>query len=258
MYNKLKILKFAIGFIPLLFVMKASADETTLEIELDGFSEIELDTSANLEIKIADEFSIFIAGDEKRIENTDFKVRGDKLTIDKDRDFSFFGRGGYDGNIDITITMPDISLLEMEGSGDIVLSGVDNDALELKIDGSGDIQMDGKSNHLEMEIDGSGDIDVADYEGEDVRIVIDGSGDIDIEGICETFEIRIEGSGDVKARDLICKEVQVFIDGSGDSYVHALNSFIFDSDGSGNVDVFGNPGEVVDNSRDSNTKVRMR
>lgn len=258
MNNKINIAKFAVVFIPLLFVMKVSADEVTREIDLDGFSEIELDTSSNLDIKIADKFSIFITGDEKRIDNTEFKVRGDKLTIDKDRDFSFFGRGGYDGSLDISITMPDISSLEMDGSGDIVLSGVDNDALELKIDGSGDIQMEGKSTRLEMDIDGSGDIDVSDYQGQEVRIIIDGSGDIDIEGTCETLEIKIEGSGDVKARDLICNNVEVLIDGSGDSYVYAEDTFTYDSDGSGNVDVFGEPDEVIDNSRGNNTKIRLR
>jgi len=240
-----------------LILTEASASDITKEIDATNFDEVTLDTPAKLHITIGRDFSVTAKGDEGRIENTEFNRSGDRLEITSKRRFRFFGRNN-DGHLDVYITMPDIREMVIDGSGDAFITGVNGEDLELKIDGSGDIEVEGTSEKLEINIDGSGDVDLEGFSGKEVNVNIDGSGDVDIAGTCDRLEIEIDASGDVKARKLICKEVNVIIEGSGDSYVHATDTFSYDSDGSGNVDVFGKPKEVIDNSRDSNTKIRVR
>lgn len=240
-----------------ILVTQAQAENITKKLDLNEFSKINLDVPADLQITIGSEFSIIVTGNDERIENTNFEISGKTLQIDrKKKFFSFFG-GGYKGKMDIAITMPDIEMMQIDGSGDATIIGVDNKKLELIIDGSGNLDVIGKSEYLEIEIDGSGDIDVEKYAGIEVVVIIDGSGDVDIEGQCERLNIEIDGSGDVHAKQLKSVDVRVYVDGSGDSFVYASGSLTFDGDGSGNVDIYGAPKEIIDNYSIRHSNIRI-
>ncbi len=238
-------------------ISSAQANDITQKLDLKNFSKVILDVPADLQISVGGDFSVTVSGNEERIKNTVFDISGDRLKIKrKKKNFSFFNKG-YDGQMNILITMPDIEAMKIDGSGDTTITGVNNKELELSIDGSGNLSMRGKSEKLEINIDGSGDVDVEDYRGKQVNVEIDGSGDVDIEGSCEKLDIEIDGSGDVHAKKLTCIDVDVYVDGSGDSFVNASGSLKFDGDGSGNVDLYGNPSEVIDNFSKRNSNIRI-
>ena len=52
----------------------------------------------------------------------------------------------------INIVMPDIEAMHINGSGDVEVTGVDNDELDLSINGSGDLTVSGKTNALDIGI----------------------------------------------------------------------------------------------------------
>lgn len=234
------------------------ARDTTKTYDFSGFNSIELSTSADLVVTIADEYSITVTGDEKRIERMEFDLSGDELEIGgRSRFGGFWGRND-DGYVKIEITMPDIEEMEINGSGDAEIIGVDNDELSLNINGSGDLYVTGKSESVEIEINGSGDIEMDEITGDDVVIEINGSGNVEFNGgTCDRLEIEVDGSGDIDAKDLVCREVEIDVEGSGNSRVHATELLTFESSGSGKVDVFGKPKEVVDNTR-RDSKIRIR
>ncbi len=95
--------------------------------------------------------------------------------------------------------------------------------------------------------------------GENVDIEIHGSGNVDFSGgTCNDLTIEIEGSGDVDARNLICHSAKIDVEGSGNTRIHVTDRVVFDGEGSGRLDVFGNPGEVVDEAAKRNSKIRIR
>ena len=53
------------------------------------------------------------------------------------------------------------------------------------------------------------------------------------------------------------KEVEIEVDGSGNSRVYATDTLIFESEGSGKVDVFGKPKNVQDRTK-RKSKIRIR
>lgn len=229
--------------------------------DISDFDSIELNTSSNIEIKIADEYSVVLKGDIDRINKMKLVRSGDTLVISSKNSggfFGFFSGRSDNGNLIIEITMPDIESMHINGSGNAEIIGVDNDELELQIHGSGDIYVKGKSQEVSIEIHGSGDIEMDEVTGNNVNVEIHGSGNVQFEGgTCTRLEIEIAGSGDVKARRLICDEVDVDVEGSGNSMVYAREKLVFEGSGSGTVDVFGEPKEVIDNSR-RNSKIRIR
>lgn len=235
-----------------------AAQEATRSFDYSDFSKIELSTSADLRVTISDEYSIIVTGDQDRIDRMEIDRSGDELEISsRGRRFSLFGRNDS-GYVNIAITMPDIEEMEINGSGDAEIIGIDNEEILLNINGSGDLYVTGKSESVVIEINGSGDVEMDKVAGDDVFIEINGSGNVEFNGgECKRLEIEVEGSGDIDAKDLICEEVEIEVDGSGNSRVHATELLTFDSEGSGKVDVFGKPKKVVDNTR-RDSKIRIR
>ncbi|MBT5187114.1 MAG: hypothetical protein HOM01_09920, partial [Kordiimonadaceae bacterium] len=152
-------------------VVTSPAQDTTETFDISGFTEVELSTSADLKITIGDEYSVTLTGDASRIESTEFDLSGDELEISSNRRFSFFGRSEK-GYLNIAITMPNIEAMEINGSGDAEIIGVDNEELFLNVNGSGDLYVTGKSEKVDIEINGSGDIEMDEVTGNDVDIEI--------------------------------------------------------------------------------------
>ena len=246
----ISVLAFALPF-------AANARDVTEMADFSGFSRIELDTSADLKVKIGNEFSVKMTGDQRRIDRMEFERSGDKLEISGRSRFGFFGRdsGGY---IKIEITMPDLEEMEINSSGDAEISGLDNKEISLNINGSGNIYATGKSENLQIEVNGSGDIELDQFKSKSVSIEIEGSGNVDFDGgTCDKMKIDVEGSGDIDAKDFVCKEINMDISGSGNSRVYATDLFIFKGDGSCRVDVFGKPNKIEDRT-DHDSKIRIR
>lgn len=237
-------------------VTETLAQEATVSSDLSGFTKVQLNTSSDIKITIGSGYSIEMVGDQERIDNTILEIKGDALRIKHKK-----GRFNYDRDQDmiVYITMPDIEGMQINGSGDGEIEGVDNAELALNINGSGDLVVSGKTEKLDIGINGSGDIRMDEVDGKDVEISINGSGDVSLGGgSCQSLEIDIRGSGDVEAKDMQCVDVDIDVSGSGDSYVYASNSLTFDSHGSGEVDVYGNPGTVVDREAKRRSKVTIR
>lgn len=237
-------------------VTKSLAADTVKSSNLTGFTIVELNTSSDIKVTVGSGYSIEMVGDEERIANTILEVRGNTLKVKRKK-----GNFHYDDDQEmiINVNMPNIEAMRINGSGDAYIIGVDNDELDLNINGSGDMVVSGETKALDISINGSGDINMDQVMGEAVEISINGSGDVEfIGGSCTTLEIDIHGSGDVEAKDLKCQDVNVDVSGSGDSVVYASNSITFDSHGSGEVDVYGNPATVIDNEAKRRSNITIR
>jgi hypothetical protein len=238
-----------------LSVTETLAQKISKTSDLTGFTKVQLNTSSDINIKMGNTYSIEMVGDEERIGNTILEMKNDTLKI-KHKKANFH----YDNDQDmvINVVMPDIESMQINGSGDAEIEGVDNASLDLNVNGSGDLYVNGKSEELEISINGSGNISMSEVMGKDVEISINGSGDVELDGgTCQSLEIDIHGSGDVEAKDMKCQDVNVEVAGSGDSEVYASNSLTFDSHGSGNVEVYGKPQTVIDHEAKRRSKIRI-
>jgi hypothetical protein len=238
-----------------LSVTETLAQKISKTSDLTGFTKVQLNTSSDVNIKMGNTYSIEMVGDEERIGNTILEMKNDTLKIKHKK-----GNFHYDNDQDmvINVVMPDIESMQINGSGDAEIEGVDNASLDLNVNGSGDLYVNGKSEELEISINGSGNISMSEVMGKDVEISINGSGDVELDGgTCQSLEIDIHGSGDVEAKDMKCQDVNVEVAGSGDSEVYASNSLTFDSHGSGNVEVYGKPQTVIDHEAKRRSKIRI-
>lgn len=121
----------------------------------------------------------------------------------------------------ITITMPEIDKIELDGSGTITADAVDAQELDINLSGSGQIDLDISVDHL--------------YG------TISGSGHVNLSGFANYGKLNISGSGKLDARNLIQDRCIARISGSGRMYVFVNDFLDATISGSGDIYYDGNP-----------------
>jgi Putative auto-transporter adhesin, head GIN domain len=117
------------------------------------------------------------------------------------------------GDVRIRVGADGVRGLKIEGSGDVTLIGIDEDALDLEVEGAGEIDASGKVGDLTATIQGAGDANLAALEARTARVTVQGAGEADLHVIDE-LDVTVQGAGDVSYRG--DPEISSEIQGAGD------------------------------------------
>jgi len=147
----------------------------------DGSDELTFNQSGELHFTTAPTWSLSISGPAKTL---------DSLSVAN-------GRITGDGPLDVTLTGPALRTVRLNGSGEITLDRLQQDALDIEIHGSGTVHAEGRVETLKLAIAGSGDAQLEELSAQTAKVAIAGSGDADIAPL-ELAEISILGSGSVR------------------------------------------------------------
>ena len=184
---------------------------------VSDFDAIEVEASANVFITKSDNFELKVKGQQNILDILRTRLRGRTLVIEYDETCVMNTR-----KLDIFISMPEITEIQIDGSGDVESDDVfTTQELYLGVSGSGSINLDINATRIEAEISGSGSIFLA--------------------GKTDRFSSSIRGSGDIKADRLKAERAKVHIGGSGSTYVYAVDDLDASISGSGNVHYSGDP-----------------
>lgn len=104
--------------------------------------------------------------------------------------------GPTHGRAAVLVAGPTAPDLQIRGSGEVVLEGVEQQALDLQVVGSGNIEAGGRVERLTAEVAGSGDIDASALIAQGVDCSVAGSGDVVVYAV-RGIRARVTGSGDV-------------------------------------------------------------
>lgn len=212
---------------------RGNGTDGTLEVTIEQFTELESNSSIDI-VLIEDSFNgAVITGDDNIIDLVEFKILGNKLTVDYDESVECV-KPSQTTRVELHCT-EELKEIIVDGSGDIASKGtLDGDVLEITIDGSGDVTLEAEYDDLLVNIDGSGDVDI-EGEGNNAYITIDGSGNVDMFGYSlNTVGVEVDGSGDTRVD--VSDEIQVWINGSGDVLYRGDASLIVqENNGSGEV-----------------------
>jgi hypothetical protein len=167
---------------------------------LDGFNRLEVSGDLSLDIRLFNrpDPGVRITAGSKSIDRIKTEVVGDVLRVStKSRGLTI----GPDpiGDVSISLGIPVLLALRVDGEADVALSGLSAKSFELRVDGSGMVRARGRVDDLEMEVDGSAETDLSDLSTQDASVRIDGSGDADLR-VARSLELIVEGSGDVVYR----------------------------------------------------------
>ena len=168
--------------------------------DLSGFTRLEVSGDLSLDVRLFNrpDPGVRITAGTKAIDRIETEVVGDVLRVStKSRGLTI----GPDpiGDVSVSLGVPALLGLRVDGSADVMLSGLSAKSFELRVDGSGKVQARGRVDDLEMEVDGSADSDLRDLATQNANVRLDGSGDADLR-VARSLELIVEGSGDVTYR----------------------------------------------------------
>jgi Putative auto-transporter adhesin, head GIN domain len=117
------------------------------------------------------------------------------------------------GDVRIEVPIRSLSGVLIEGSGEVDLSGVDEDRLELQVRGAGDITASGTVGHLSASIQGAADAELDELAARTASVTVQGAADADLR-VSEALDVTVQGAADVSYRG--DPTVRSEIEGAGD------------------------------------------
>ena len=185
--------------------MKTTIDYKVVDVE--PFSGISLNIGANVYLSQGETHNVRIEADEDVMNKIITEVKDEVLIIKCDKSLH------SSKDINIYITMTELKLIEVNGSGDITCQdSFNSDNIAIEINGSGDVSLFGRAENQAIEINGSGDIKSFGMLSTNCAIDIQGSGDCKV-NVENSLAVSISGSGDVIYKG--SPVVTTSIDGSG-------------------------------------------
>ncbi|WNJ18544.1 head GIN domain-containing protein [Pontibacter sp. G13] len=187
--------------------------------DLAGFDRVKVGGNYEVILVQDDEFKVSIDSDSP--ESIDAYVSASQLVIMPSKKW---GRD-QDQSARITIALPVLRKLQVEGSADVETRGtLQTDRLCIKFSGASEADLDIEADNLEVHMSGASDMNLS--------------------GSADQMEIKASGAGEIQAKDLQAEHVQVSVSGAGSVSVYASESLQASASGAGNVTFRGNPSQI--------------
>jgi hypothetical protein len=195
---------------------------------VSGFHGVNLDLSGDVEVRVADTYSVEVQAQENLLPILKTEVKDGVLRIYFDQSVSFsddikvrisgpafdeLALGGS-GNIKVLTPIKAEKLkLSVGGSGDIDASQADAGSIACSIDGSGGIEVGGKANDLSVDISGSGGFKAKSLTVSNCTVEVSGSGDVNCGEVAQKLKASVSGSGSIQYSGT--PSVETHVSGSG-------------------------------------------
>lgn len=101
-----------------------------------------------------------------------------------------------DTHIKITISLPEISVLQHNGNSSLLVNGVAGRYFRLEQTGNGDVKLNGSIDAFDLNKTGNGDLKAAGFVVKKATINSSGNGDAEI-NVSEKLIVNISGNGDL-------------------------------------------------------------
>jgi hypothetical protein len=242
---KIKFLKLPLILIMVIsgFAPAYAGDYIKKTFKLDKFTQVKIATRLNVDIMRSNKQYVLIKANKDYFKDLILEVRNETLIIrtkynKKRHRFPLFGARDEKK---IYISLPMINSVNIAGSGNVRIKGMDTRKMKIGIEGSGKVLLMGKCQRLYVDIYGSGVFNGHKLNCDLVDFTISGAGMVELEGQCKKIEVIIKGHAEFDAEDLKCDTGEVTFNGAGYLNIHANKSVEVDIKGSGVVDVYGNP-----------------
>jgi hypothetical protein len=221
-------------------------------LDAAAVTHVDLSGPINLSLRQGTSASLEVRGEQRLLANVDTSVDGKTLHI---------GPRGillrHRQPIEVTLTLPNLETLNINGSGDHTVSGFAGERVELTLGGTGSIRFNGRYREIMANLHGSGDMEVTGGNSDRVIAQMIGSGRLTLVGASRELHAEMLGSGDFDARHLRAEDVHLTHQGSGTSALYARTEANVELRGSGDVTVYGNP-DHRDVSRNGSGSVAFR
>jgi hypothetical protein len=154
------------------------------------FDRIAISGRCDLSVKVEPGAStrVVVNSDGGAIEDVTTKTSNGKLRIDDS--------GGFGGPVLVSVRVGDLRGIDVSGTGQVRIWGVDADEFDLDVSGAADVRVAGVADVFDCEIRGTAKVEAQFLHAERSEIEVSGAADV---GVCanDALEIEVSGTADV-------------------------------------------------------------
>lgn len=223
------------------------------EYALGNIDAVRLSISADLAIRLGAQASLYVRAENNIIDLIDVHEDDGLVSISMRPGVSVTPHG----DIELILTVPRLRAITNMGSGNIVGPEMIADDVEIQVSGSGDVSVEGiEADSIAITSVGSGDVTAPTVVADRLKVNISGSGSVSLEeGKVTSQELTIVGSGSYWASDVVSARVRARMSGSGDAQVQVVEELVAELFGSGNLEYVGSP-TIIDANASGSGEVR--
>jgi Putative auto-transporter adhesin, head GIN domain len=149
---------------------------TTEDRPVGAFQAIRLDGAAQLDVLVGPAPSLSIIGSQDARAAFTALVGGDELHLDS---HGSVWKPDF-GKVKVRVTVPQLHALNVSGAGQITVSGMSGDGLDVSIDGASNLEANGTIGTLTVSMDGAGNLDLSHLEAVSATVTVNGAGSIQV------------------------------------------------------------------------------
>lgn len=182
--------------------------------EISGFTGVRSNGSFEVYVSQAEEFSVEVVAYENLLPIIETYISGYTLVVETKNNSCYKSSP----SIKVYVSMPELGILELNGSGRVIADIAESQVFECVNNGSGTMSVDTVySDNFHLANSGSGLVEVSRIYAGEARFVQSGSGIIDTGEILgsETVSIKHSSSGNVRTAVSDGLEVNAILSGSG-------------------------------------------
>ena len=197
---------------------RGSRNIVTEERDIKDVKTIKVDFPVELTIHQGEKESLTVTGDDNVLAKLSTNVKDGVLKIETDDNAHFRPTRA----VEVEVTVKDLSALNIDSAGKVLLDGLETESLDVVINGAGSLNF----NRLTLE---------------KMDVKLNGAGSITVSGTADDLTLSMDGTGSFDGEDLHTKNATVSLDGLGSVTVWVDTSLDINLDGAGSVSYYGSP-----------------
>ncbi len=201
-------------------------DEDASDIDVSSFNELDIHGAFTINIIKADFHSCVLAGENDLKDEVEINSNNGVLSIQDERKLNFtnFWKRKKDGSMILEIKTPNLEDIDLSGANKVIVSGFDEEQMDVSISGANEIDLFSNVNQLNIEVSGASDIE------------LNGEGTV--------LDVDFSGAGELDAGNFYANEVYADLSGATTAKVYAEELLDADLSGACNLTYRGDPNEI--------------
>lgn len=243
--------------------IKGNGDLQLDKRQVSGVTALNVSGPMQVEVRVGSAAGLEISGDSNLLSLVQTQVNGDTQKIWIDEKFN------SNNPIRVVYTVPALTEVTSNGSGRMMVSGLNGGSFAVKNYGSRSINLDGRVTRLDItnsgsgsinalglmssdakvNVQGSGSLSLGTVNGNELNVSVNGSGSVNASGNVRNLVANTHGSGSAQLSSVKSLSADLGSYGSGSVYAAVSQNVNAQSNGSGSVTVYGNPAQRNVNGR---------
>ena len=156
---------------------RADTAEQTETRPLSGFTAIDLKGGAELQIQVGKPASVVLRASRETLSHLRTEVKDQTLIVRRDSNDWSFGRSR---SVALTITVPKLTAVNLEGGNHVIVHGLDGGDTTFEVRGATSIEASGKLDALKVHMQGAGEAEFGKLIAQSADVKVEGVGKVTV------------------------------------------------------------------------------